>query len=235
MTSSRLGRLQLLTTTAAALAAALALCVNPAASSAETQISVYGGANTNFNSPGTLVSGATADHRNFDWEGKPFQMPPYWGAQITHWWNRGASWGLALDYTHTKAYADLNFATDPVYSHLEFTDGNNLFMLNLMYRFNPMFDGRLTPFVGVGAGIAVPHVEVKLKNGAPDTWEYQFAGGAAQVLAGVEYNLNQSWSVFTEGKLSYSHLATDLEGGGTFKTYLWSPQVMLGLSYRFGN
>jgi lipid A oxidase len=106
MTSSRLGRLQLLATTAAALAAALALCVNPAASSAETQVSVYGGANTNFNSPGTLVSGATVDHRNFDWEGKPFQMPPYWGAQITHWRNRGASWGLALDYTHTKAYAD---------------------------------------------------------------------------------------------------------------------------------
>ena len=55
-----------------------------------------------------------------------------------------------------------------------------------MYRFNPVLDGKLAPFVGIGAGIAVPHVEVKLKNGAPDTWEYQFAGGAGQVLAGLE-------------------------------------------------
>lgn len=227
-------KLRLLAPVAGAVAAALGL-FNPSPSSAETQISVYGGANTNLSSPGTLT-GATNDSRTFDWEGKPFQMPPYWGAQITHWWNRGASWGLAIDYTHTKAYADVDFANDATYSHLEFTDGNNLLFLNLMYRFNPVLGGKLTPFVGIGAGIAIPHVEVKLKPaGTSDTWEYQFAGGAGQVLAGVEYDFNESWSVFAGGKLTYSHLATDLEGGGHFKTYLWSPQVMLGVSYRFGN
>ena len=67
-----------------------------------------------------------------------------------------------------------------------------------MYRFSPVLDGKLTPFVGIGAGIAIPHVEVKLKNGAPHTRQYQFAGG--------------------------EH----------FKTHLWSPQIAIGLSYRFG-
>ena len=92
------------------------------------------------------------------------------------------------------------------------------------------------PYLGLGGGIAIPHVEVKLKAfPGQDTWEYQFAGGAAQALGGLEYRLDDAWSLFAEGKVSYSHLATELEGGGTLKTYLWSPQLVLGLSYRFGS
>jgi hypothetical protein len=52
-------------------------------------------------------------------------------------------------------------------------------------------------------------------------------------VGGFEYRLANSWSVFAEGKLSYSHLDTDLEGGGQLKTYLWSPQLPAGISYRF--
>jgi hypothetical protein len=87
-----------------------------------------------------------------------------------------------------------------------------------LYRFGPIGDGRLLPYVGL---VAIPHVEVKLKAfPAQDTSEYQFAGGAAQVLGGLEYRLDDAWSLFAEGKLSYSHLATELEGGGTLKTFL---------------
>jgi hypothetical protein len=99
---------------------------------AEMQIGVYGGMNTNFNSPVTLHKGALSDSRTVDWEGRSFQMPPYWGAQATYWLNANASWGIGIDYTHSKAYAALNFATDPVYRHLDFTDGNNLLLLNLL-------------------------------------------------------------------------------------------------------
>jgi lipid A oxidase len=203
---------------------------------AEMQVGVYGGAHTNVNSPVTLHKGALSDSRTVDWEGRSFQMPPYWGVQATYWLNANASWGVGIDYTHSKAYAALNFATDPVYRHLEFTDGNNLLMLNLLYRFGAICDGQLVPYLGVGGGVAIPHVEVKLKAfPGQDTWEYQFAGGAAQVLGGLDYRLSANWSLFAEGKVSYSHLATELEGGGTLKTYLWSPQLMVGLSYRFGN
>src|SRR5262245_13495340 len=203
---------------------------------AETQIGVYGGANTNFSSPATLHKDGLSDSRTMDWEGRSFQMPPYWGVQAVYWLNGNASWGVGIDYTHSKAYAGLNFATDPVYRHLEFTDGNNLLMLNLLYRFGALADGRLVPYLGAGGGVAIPHVEVKLKAfPGQDTWEYQLAGGAAQVLGGLEYRLDDCWSLFAEGKVSYSHLATELEGGGTLKTYLWSPQLMLGLSYRFSN
>jgi lipid A oxidase len=222
---------------AVATAGFLAGAIVAAPALAEVQISVYGGLNSNFSSKGEL-NGPVTDDRNIDWEGKSFQMPPYWGAQLTYWFNRGASWGVAFDFTHAKAYADINFTADPIYDHLEFTDGNNLAMLNLMYRFEPIMGGRVVPFVGIGGGVAIPHVEVTLK--APPapavsrTFEYQLAGGAAQVLAGLEFKLDEAWSVFGEGKLSYSHLDTELENGGKFKTYLWSPQLAVGLSYRFG-
>ena len=230
--SRHLPRLRGLAATLAALGANLA-CGAP---HAEVQIGVYGGANTNFNSPVTLHKDGLSDSRTVDWEGRSFQMPAYWGVQATYWLNANASWGVGIDYTHSKAYAGLNFATDPIYRHLEFTDGNNLLMLNLLYRFGALADGRLVPYLGAGGGIAIPHVEVKLKAfPGQDTWEYQFAGGAAQVLGGLEYRLTDAWSLFAEGKVSYSHLDTELEGGGTLKTYLWSPQLMLGLSYRFGN
>ena len=219
-----------------AMLAALAPSLLCARAVAEMQIGAYGGMNTNFNSPATLHKDALSDSRTMDWEGRPFQMPPYWGVQATYWLNANASWGVGVDYSHSKAYAALNFATDPIYRHLEFTDGNNLVMFNLLYRFGPLADGRLVPYLGAGGGLAIPHVEVKLKAfPGQDTWEYQFAGGAAQVLGGLEYRLDNAWSLFAEGKVSYSHLATELEGGGTLKTYLWSPQLMLGLSYRFGN
>ena len=56
---------------------------------------------------------------------------------------------------------------------------------------------------------------------------------AAQVLAGLEYKLNEKWSLFTEARLSYSQIDADLAGGGSLETDLWSPQLAIGLSYRF--
>jgi lipid A oxidase len=108
---------------------------------------------------------------------------------------------------------------------------------NAMYRFNPLMERRLTPYVGVGAGIAIPHVEVILKGvPAPQnrTWEYQVAGGAAQAFAGLEWSFDKNWSAFAEAKISYSHLATELADGGALKTYLWQPHLAIGLTYRFG-
>ena len=150
-----------------AVGLAIALASWPAPLCAEVQISVYGGANENFSSRASVEKSPVSDSRTLDWDGDSFQMPPYWGARGTYWLNPGSSWGIALDYTHAKAYAKLNFATDPTYSHLEFTDGLNLLTLNLLYRFVPLWGSTLTPYVGVGAGLSIPHVEVGL-NGATD-------------------------------------------------------------------
>jgi lipid A oxidase len=204
---------------------------------AETQISVFGGVNGNFSSdvevraPG--IPGGR-DKRNVDWDGGSFEMPPYWGVRGTYWLSRSSSWGLAVEYSHSKALADINFGADPVYNHLEFTDGNNLVLIEALYRFSPLMNGTLVPYIGGGVGVAIPHVEVSLKTDPPNrTYEYQLTGAAAQIMAGLEYKLNESWSLFSEAKLSYSGIDADLNGGGSFETDLWSPQLAIGLTYRF--
>jgi lipid A oxidase len=199
---------------------------------AEMQFSVYGGLNETFSST-VRLDASLNDRRSIDWEGNSFEMPPYWGVRGTYWLGKSSPWGFAVDFTHAKAAADLDFATDPTYKRLEFTDGNNLLMFDVLYRFNPMNNGTLVPYVGAGVGVAIPHVEVTLTDGSPRTYEYQLAGPAAQILAGLEYKMTPSWSLFAEGRLSYSHIAADLSGGGEIETDLWSPQLAIGLTYRF--
>lgn len=200
---------------------------------AEVQLSAYGGTNWNFDSKVKVDKGAVHDSRTVSWDGKPFEMPPYWGVRASWWQNKLTSWGLALDYTHQKAYANINFAADSVYDHLEFTDGNNIITLNAMYRWREM-QSPWGFYVGGGPGLAFPHTEVEL-DAAPTqkTWEYQLTGLAAQALAGVEYRFAPSWTVFGEGKITYTHNDSDLSGGGTIKTDIWSPHLLAGVSYGF--
>jgi lipid A oxidase len=212
------------------------LCAFSLPAAAEPQISVFGGANWNLSSDAKLRGAGVPDEtRSLDWDGGSFEMPPFWGVRGTYWLNSGPGWGFAIDYAHTKAIADLNFKTDPTYSHLEFTDGNNLLLFDMLYRFRPMMNGTLVPYVGAGLGVTIPHTEVTLRGVVGDnkTFEYQCCGFAAQLLAGLEYKLNEKWSLFTEGRFSYSHISAPLDSGGRFETDLWSPQLAIGLSYRF--
>lgn len=216
-----------------ALAVSTTLAAISAPAHAELELSGYGGMNWNFSSKVDLSKGGTTDSRTVDWNGKSFQMPPYWGARGTYWFKPQTSWGVAFDYTHAKAYADIDFSADTTYDHLEFTDGNNIFTLNAMYRVKHP-ESRWSYYGGVGAGVAVPHTEVELDAFPSEkTREYQLTGLAAQVLAGAQYRFAQNWGVFGEGKLSYTHDDSDLVGGGTLKTDIWSPHAILGLSYHF--
>jgi lipid A oxidase len=194
---------------------------------AETQISVYGGANWNFSSD---VSTTNVGTHSVDWDGSSFDMPPYWGLRGTYWMASAPNWGLAIDYTHAKAIADRNGLP---YDRLEFTDGNNLLLFEVLYRFGPMMKGTLVPYAGAGVGVTIPHVEVTITGNPNKTYEYQLAGPAAQVLAGLEYKLTDRWSLFSEAKLSYAHIEADLNSGGQLETDLWSPQLAIGVSYRF--
>src|SRR5262245_20372334 len=109
---------------------ALSTDISPRPAAPELHIGAYGGMNSNFRSATTLHKEGLHDARTLEWEGRPFLMPPYWGVAATYWFTDAAGWGIGVDYTHTKAYSGLNFASDPVYRHLEFTDGNNLLLLN---------------------------------------------------------------------------------------------------------
>src|SRR5262249_40205764 len=117
------------------LALLLALVLGSLPARAELQFSVYGGLNESFDSRVRTQKGGVNDTRTVSWKGDSFSMPPYWGARATWWFNSSPNWGIAFDYTHTKAVADINFTTDATYDRLEFTNGMNLFILTPMYRF----------------------------------------------------------------------------------------------------
>ena len=203
--------------------------------SAEVQFQAYGGMNANLSSDVSLHrTGLPTDTRNVDWEGKPFEMPPYWGVRGIYWLDSKPGWGLALEYTHSKAYAKLNgTSAGALYDTLEFTDGNNIVTGNVLYRFSPWDFYRIRPYMGFGIGVTIPHVEVSLVGDPVKTFEYQLAGFAGQGFVGLEMPFSSRWSGFVEAKFSYTHINGNLDGGGHIKTDLWSPHLAIGLSYRF--
>ena len=131
------------------------------------EASVYTGWQT---APHSRISGdmpGTGD--SFDeligWEGKSFEMPPYWGIRGT-WW-QSATFGWALEFTHAKVYANEDDRDDAGFETLEFTDGINILTVNAMQRW-PEHWGKLTPFVGAGLGIH-RQSEVHIKPGFGET------------------------------------------------------------------
>ncbi|MEO0829540.1 MAG: outer membrane beta-barrel protein [Pseudomonadota bacterium] len=181
---------------------------------------------------GNDATGAPDEAFNFlsTWEGRSFQAPPHYGVRAT-WW-RPNNWGFGVELNHTKVYADDETLEENNFDRLEFTDGLNIITANAFYRWPDLWlGGRLSPYVGAGLGIAVPHVDVE-RNGT-DTFEYQFTGPAMMLAGGVAFDLNENWAIFTEYKGTYSRNEADLDGGGTLETDIVTNAINFGVTYKF--
>ena len=212
-----------------AFAATAAIAV-PA--SAEIELSFYTGVQEVFDSH---VRG-NSDGNTFDflaeWEGDSFAPPPHWGARAT-WW-RSANLGYGVELDHTKAYASQETLERHGFDTLEFSDGLNSLSANIFYRWPGHWaKGKLTPYVGGGLGLVVPHVEVTRTGSTHKTYEYQIAGPSAMVAAGASWAINETWSVFGEYKSTFSMLSTDLDGGGELDANLTTWGINLGISYTY--
>jgi lipid A oxidase len=206
-------------------AAALLLAVSGAAgtANAEVQLSFYTGTQT---APHSIIDDSVLGEGRVKWLGKSFEAPPYYGIRATWWKNE--KWGFGFEVNHAKVYADNKAALG--YDTLEFTDGLNLITANVFRRFPN--EGRFTPYVGGGLGIAVPHVEIE-RAGESKTFEYQLTGPAAILVAGVSYEFNDRWSVFGEYKGSYSINKAKVDAGGTLSTNIVTNALNIGVSYSF--
>lgn len=201
----------------------------PTATLAETVVSIYGGLQSLPHSKVTGTDQAATDFAfTAGWEGRPFAMPPYYGIRVTRWIND--SWGYSVDFAHSKAYADDETLVASGFSVLEFTDGINVLTLNALRRFGG--ERRWTPYVGLGLGISVPNVEITPTTGI-DTFEYQYGGLAAQFQLGVDYAINDKWSLFTEYKMNYVMIDVDMTGGGNLQTDLVVNALNFGVSRSF--
>jgi len=197
---------------------------------AEATFSLYGGHNS---SPHSVVKydlnlGAGPQRATVGWDGKSFEMPPYYGARATWWLDSNPEFGFALDYSHAKVYAS---PLPAGLSILEFTDGINLLTVNGLYRYQNT--SRFTPYGGVGIGVSIPSVEVANVANTSKTHEFQLGGVAVQGLVGVDAKINENWSVFGELKSSYTMIDGDLSGGGSVSSNIISNQIIIGVTYKF--
>jgi lipid A oxidase len=219
----------ILLTTASLVAVSLA----STAARAEIVISAFGGIQGAFDSnvSGTDIAPGGVGPFNFDqsWNGDSFKNPLYWGVRTTLWLPQKTAWGVSLEYNHAKVYAD---PLPAGWERLEFTDGLNIFTINGMYRWQQP-DRAWTPYVGAGVGISMPHVEVQTSPTAPQTFQYEVAGAAFQWQAGVDYKINNWFSVFGEYKGNYTMNDADLIGGGKISTDLFTNSLNFGVSFHW--
>ncbi|MDF1871141.1 outer membrane beta-barrel protein [Vannielia sp.] len=198
---------------------------------AEIALSFYTGYQT---APHSRIEGndGTSDFSFLaEWEGLSFEMPPYYGLRAV-WW-RNENLGFGAEFTHTKVYASDDTRADNGFDNLELTDGLNIITANIHYRWpGQWMDGKLTPYVAGGIGIAVPHVDITPTGGA-ETFEYQLTGPAARWTAGVSYAINDKWAVFGEYQGVYSSNKGDLEGGGEWESDIVTNAINIGLTYNF--
>lgn len=260
----------------AAAEEALTPKATPSPPTKEFMAAFYAGAPYTYDSSVTLDDG---DKNKFavdgvQWIGKPFVDPIYYGVRVVRWFEGGRTGGM-LDFTHSKTIGlkeenvaikglldgeqvDKTVALGEVFRRLEFSHGHNMLTLNGLFRLADI-TSRLSPYVGVGAGVNLPHSEIQMVRGGGRTYEYQYAGPIAQALIGIELRVPRM-SYFFEYKFtlaSYEVPLSELDGtkiglfadlyrqaskwfsgepppGGNLATTLTSHQVIGGLGVRFG-
>jgi hypothetical protein len=210
------------------------------ASRAETMVGGYLGAPYTYPSDVRLENPATKTDftlKHASWEAKPFKSPIYYGVRIARW-NPGSANGYMVDFTHSKTITRPDEAVDikglingapaparakvgDLFKHLEFSHGHNMLTANVLFRLGSLTP-RLSPYVGVGGGVSLPHTEVQMIGEPSRTYEYQYVGPVAQALAGLEVRLGTT-SLFFEYKFSFADQFAPLSrlDGDILFTDLW--------------
>jgi lipid A oxidase len=183
-----------------------------------------------------------------------FTQPIFWGVRGGYWMKNLPEYGFMVEFSHPKAISDTSQVVNAAGSRngqpyagqqpvsddieaLEMSHGYNFLTFNFMRRWFPTgkrdksFWGRMQPYGGVGAGLAIPHVEATVDG--VFTNEFQIAGWTMQGLLGVNYDIVAGLSAFLEYKLNYSSVSMNLDNGGSIAAEIWTNAFILGLSYRF--
>jgi lipid A oxidase len=205
----------------------------------EFVVSAYMGAPYTYPSDVTVKTPGRHDFtaKDVEWIGEPFDNPIYYGARVIGW-GSGAT-GAMLDFTHSKAVAERTQILDiegllngkpaepgqkikQVFQKLEASHGHNMLTLNGLLRLPSLFAARARPYVGVGAGVSLPHSEVHFAGDKKRTYEYQYAGPAGQALVGLEFRVNRM-SYFIEYKFTVAPYRIPLteDNGYLLFTDLW--------------
>lgn len=224
--------------------------------------------------------------KGLGWDGDALYFPIDGGIRSVQWSNSYAPFGFMVDFLHNKAISRLGkgahgrklstpvieeveavgtlkgqpvaprIRLTDIFDRFEFTHGHNMLFFTPMLRLASITPA-LRPYVGIGAGFALPHVEVWHPGEPQRTNEYQLGGPAAQFVAGLELRTGKV-SYFVEYKFSWASISGALTGDkswlnfnmpgdllrqasrwwrgepaqyGTFSTELAAHQIVAGAGY----
>ena len=186
-------------------------------------------------------------------EGRDFDDPPYYGARLLWFPSELSHWGFGAEFFHMKMYAQTdaivqvtgrrngvgvndNERVDNTIQSFSLSHGLNYALGDIVYRWQPGhrgedFLGRLEPYVGVGLGAAIPHVESTV--GGKFHEEYQLHGPGVEALAGMNIALTHHIGLMFEYKFTYANLdSLDIPGGSIEVTPL-NHHIVTGLTFSF--
>jgi lipid A oxidase len=205
----------------------------------EWMVAAYGGSPYTYPSDVKFTKPGARDFtvKDVQWQGLPFVNPIYYGVRVMRWFGDGRI-GSMLDFTHSKAISDRqqqvkvegtidgkpapeSVLIGDMFSKLEASHGHNMLTINGLLRL-PSFTFRLSPYVGLGAGVSLPHSEVQIKTDPSRTYEYQMAGPVGQAVIGLEFRLPRM-SYFLEYKFTLADYRMPLTGrdGDILFTDVW--------------
>jgi len=181
--------------------------------------------------------GTDLTFKDVGWYTKPFKSPIYYGARVARWSER-QPFGLMVDFTHSKALAllDEKLAVEGKldgkalpehttirkhFRRLEFSHGHNMLTVNALYRL-PSPSQRVSPYLGLGGGVSLPHAEFRRQGTKTRTYEYQYNGPVFKALIGLELRVARM-SYFLEYQFTfapYTMPLTDMSGNW-FVVDLW--------------
>ena len=234
---------------------AFVLLVGIAAARAEFQLSIFSGvALTPDNDLELKQTGGTdLTFHDVSFEGRDFETPPFYGARALYFLGEDSHWGFGAEFFHVKLYAETD---DSVHvtgarngigvddherigntlQQFSLSHGLNYALADVVYRFfpgprGPGFPNCLQPYVGLGIGAAIPHVESSVGGNFHE--EYQVHGPGVEGLVGVNLDLTRHWGVMFEYKLTYANLGELEIPNGSIEVTPLSHNLVAGITLRF--
>ena len=110
-------------------------CFSAQAMAAEIDISIYGGYQTSPHSEVDITGPSQPQRFNAGFEGRSFEMPPYYGVRGTWWLQQKPEIGLSIDFTHAKVYGDDATLTANGLDTFELTDCIISLTLKALFRY----------------------------------------------------------------------------------------------------
>ncbi len=231
----------------------LAGLASPAA--AEVKISIFTGVALSQDSDLRLQQSGGTDltFHDVSFEGRDFEEPPYYGARALWFPSEDSHWGFGAEFFHMKMYAETdatvrvtgrrngagvhgNERIDNTIEAFSLSHGLNYALADIVFRWKPgqrgeNFLGHLEPYVGVGLGAVIPHVESSVGGRVHEG--YQLHGPGVQGLAGVNISLTSHVALMFEYKFTHAHLGSLEIPGGSIEVTPLNHHLVTGLTVSF--